>query len=469
MSKQDKLLKFYKELLEMLDMFVDENGQIFVKGSQLTPLTINKVPVFLPTQENIRTAVEVDDKGIKIKKVLFNPIYEDPIKGTSSSLNRLREIIELKMLGVFYQVGESLFHLISDTEKDVTTDVKLITFAALLGRYKSPGMKSQVDEKTLENWVKLYEVILKEYTQAFIYNKLMIKNGGKIKDVKYNKITILSFPFLEELLEINPNKEKFMGVRIRKKDQHDYISLYEFIYEEDAKKLDEGFMFGSINEISPAFISLMEAYDFFYKKIKPVIASILKHDPEEDVVEKLTIKPLPIDVANLADFIEEVASTVRTIPREDELTNKSTVNKITRPNTTQTTTKQPVNQQAQTTQQSNSGDFWSRMREKFGISNNPKPVGVNTNTYHNPTPVGNAYIRPVGVGNVGVGYNRGFGRPSVTSGFGDRVNTTPISRTTPRITRPTPLVTSNSGFVKVGSRAPVTSTTSRGYVPRGFR
>ena len=461
-NKQDKLIKFYKELLEMLDMVVDENGQVFVKGSQLTPLTINKVPVFLPTQENIRTAVDVSNGTIKVSKVLFNPINEDPIKGTSSSLSRLREIIELKMLGVFYQLGESLFYLISDTKRDVTTDVKLVTFAALLGRYKSPGMKSQVDEKTIENWVKLYEVILKEYKQAFIYNKLMIKNGGKVNDVKYNKITILSFPFLEELTNINPNKEKFMGVKIRKKDKHDFLSLYEFVYEESVEKLDEGFMFGSINEIAPAFISLMEAYDFFYKKVKPIITSIIKHDPEEDVIEKLTIKPLPVDIANLSDFVEEVASTVRTIPREDELTKKSTVNKITPPNTTQTITKQPVNQPTQ--QSNNGGDFWSRMREKFGLDNRPKPVGINGNVYNNPTPVTNTYSRPVGVSNTGMGY----GKPVASTGFGGRVNT--VSNFGSRVRMPRPVSTgSNPGFVKVGSRTPVTTTRTRTYVPRGFR
>ena len=470
MSKQNKLVEFYKKLLEMLDLAIDEKGQIFVKGSQLTPLTINKVPVFLPTQENIRTAVTTENNKIKVVKVLFNPINEDPIKGTSSSLTRLKEIIELKLLGVFYQIGESLLYLMSDTDRDVTTDIKLISFAALLGRYKSPGMKTPVDEKTIDNWVKLYAKILQDNYQTHAYDKIFIKNGGKIGDVKYNKISILSFPFLEELIKINPNKDKFLGMKIRKKDQHDFTSIYEFVYGESVEKLDEGFQFGSMNNVAPTFITLMEIYEFFFNKVKPIITSILKQDPEDDVVEKLTLHPLPIPTNNLADFIEDIKNVVTTIPREDELTKGQQVNRITASRTLNINNRTTTNN----TQTENSGgDFWSRMREKMGLpprTNTSQPVSVGYEYPETPRPVGYVGQPNYGIGGargvpVNAGYNNGYGTP---------VQTSPIRTPRVRMGSPRPVATNtagNSGFVRVGSRAPITNNTpvTGGYRPRGFR
>jgi len=395
----NELVKFYKELLEALDLEVTKDGQILVSGSEKpSPLTINGLPVYLPTDENIRTAVTLIDDIPQPVKILFNPMDEDAIKGENESLRKLRSIIELRLTGAIYQLGETLLNLVIDTEK-IVNDPNLLKFISLLNRYKTPGTKHIVDEKTIDSWIKLYKSILTEHYAEANYVKIYSKRGGKINDIKYNRINILGFPFLEKLHPINANKEKFLGLKIRNKDKHDYESLFEFIFQTDIEQLLEGFKYGSLNKIAPGFHALMLLYDDVYKRFKPVIDALFDLGVEDREAEYLNLKPLPIDIGNLGDFIDNMANEIRKIPREKDLVNNTQPSA----NTQTTTTTQPVGSPTNMTQTTNTNNPWEAIKKnittKIPTVNTYNNAAINTPIQTQPTP--SAIVNPYSRGPVG--------------------------------------------------------------------
>ena len=313
------LVSFYKSLLEALDLKVDKEGRIFIAtGDKERPLTINGLPVVLPTDENTRTAVEIVNGTPTPVKIIFNPLDEDAIKGENESLKKLRQIIELKLNGVFYQIGESLFNVLYNTNKEVN-NIEIIRFATLLNKYKATGLKHPIDEKLITNWIKLYKEILTSNYDSHAYIKIFSKRGGKINNIKYNRINSLGFPFAENLFEIKPNKEKFLDLKLRTKDKHAYLSLFEFIFKVDIEQILDGFKFGSLNKIAPGFHVLMLVYNFVYEHMRGVIEALVNLDLEDRELEYMNLRPLPVDINNMGDFIDSLEHVIKRVPKEDNL------------------------------------------------------------------------------------------------------------------------------------------------------
>ena len=416
-AKLSELNNFYKQLLEALDLKVDREGRIFIKGEKERPLTIKGLPVALPTEENIKNAVKVIDGVPTPVLVLFNPLDEDAIKGENESLKKLRQIIELKLNGVIYQLGETLFNIINDTEKEVS-NIEIARFATLLNRHKAPGLKSPIDEKTITNWIKLYKNILTEHYETHSYVKIFSKRGGKINNIKYNRINILAFPFVENLEPIKPNKEKFLDLKLRSKDKHAYLSLFEYLFNTDVETLKEGFKFGSLNKIAPGFHALMLLYNFVYEKLSPIINTLFEIGLEDREAEFLSLKPLPIDVNNLGDFIDNIAIAITKVPKENELT---------------TAAQQPAIQQnplgnntTTMTQEPTSNSPWAKLKSKVGTSNiqrAPLPGGMG----YGPSPMVSRPMGPTPITNRQI--PRPVGNPMVNNTIGPRpIGTNPMAR-----------------------------------------
>lgn len=435
------LVGFYKNLVEALDLKVDKQGKIIITtGEKERPLTINGLPVVLPTDENTRTAVEIINGIPTPVKIIFNPMDEDAIKGENESLKKLRQIIELKLNGVFYQIGETIFNVLFNTDKEVN-HIEIIRFATLLNRHKAPGLKNPIDEKLITNWIKLYREILASNYDTHAYIKIFSKRGGKINNVKYNRINSLGFPFAEEIYELKPNKEKFLGLKLRTKDKHAYLSLFEYIFKVDTNKLLEGFKFGSLNKIAPGFHALMITYDFVFKHMFNIINALVELDVEDRELEYLNLSPLPVDINNMGDFIDNLESVIKRIPKEDNLKQPAQVNNV--PNNT-------IQQSSTPTHNSNSP--WDSLKQRAHINNIGMPAGynngynngygapvakgplgsfggsrttvpnMNTGGYNNygnyPAPTAPAFGRPNPVFNNGPVSTAPFGRPMATRGFG---------------------------------------------------
>jgi len=391
----EDLVSFYKELLKSLDFEVDSQGRIFIaQGDNKRPLTINGLPVVLPTTKNIRSAVEIINGIPTTVKVIFNPIEENAIKGENNSMKKLRQIIELKINSLIYQIGESLFNLFYNSDKEIN-NLQILKFATLLNRHKASGMKSPIDEKTITNWIKLYKDILSNHYSSHAYGKLFVKRGGKLNNIKYNRIVSLGFPFVENLEPLKPNKEKFLNIKLRTKDKHAYISLFEFLFNSDLEALLDGYKFGSLNKIAPGFHATMMVYDFVYKSFKPIIDVLLDLDLEDRELEFLKLSPLPVDINNLGDFIDNLEPIITRIPKEMNLLESQ--NNIPANNAPTGNLKEPTGIAANTASSKTSNSPWEKLKSSVG-ENITQATGINNG------PLGN-------FGNRRMNYNPPAPRP----------------------------------------------------------
>jgi hypothetical protein len=75
----ERINEFYKDILEVLGLEVDSQGRIFIKsGKTRLPITIEGLPLVLPTAENIKNVIDTSGDKPELKFMLFNPAKENP-------------------------------------------------------------------------------------------------------------------------------------------------------------------------------------------------------------------------------------------------------------------------------------------------------------------------------------------------------------------------------------------------------
>jgi len=339
--KDTVLTKFYRGLCEMIDLVVDDNGQLFVPiADGKTPLLINKLPAFLPTDDNIATLTDVNGNAVKS---LFNPLLESTVKGGNASFNKLRTSMEVKLLGVIHYLCEALLVKLASTDTEVN-DLSLMKLSSLVSRYKSTA-KTLIDQKTVENWSHIYENIVNKYISKK-HITLVVSKGGKLNDVKYNRIGVITFPIGEELFTLPSKETTVLDVKLRNKDVHTFKSLFEFIVG-DITNIVDGIQIGSLNRIAPSTHVLLTMYDRIYSKLENIIASVLTSDIEDDIKELIRLKPLPYNIVDLTGIINDMEQEIKRTP--SELTGSIPVS-----NTPVTTARAKAD----------TGSFWDRMESK---------------------------------------------------------------------------------------------------------
>jgi len=370
-----ELVKFYKSLLEMLGLVVDKNGQVFIKMSESNyPVSVDGLNLYLPTDDNIKTSMEIVDGEPKVVKALFNPFDESGIKGANKTFAKLKQIIELKLTGVFYQLGETLLSLIVN-ENDSSSNIGIIKFVSTVNKYKSSSKTIKIDEKSIKNWVSLYEHITSNGMRPK-YIETLIKRGNKggtIDNIKYNRIGVITFPFLEQLKPIKANKEKFLDVKLRSGDVTVFTALFEFIFG-DSDKLIDGLSFGSLNKLAPSSHVLLIMYNTIYEKLNTFLEALRDSEIDDETKEHLELKKLPIDISNLGDFIDSMEQEIKRIPKENELVSNTTVNSAPTTNVVRATTNA-----------TKGGSFWDKVTEQ----SNPAVAAAMTAPQPTVTPYGN--------------------------------------------------------------------------------
>jgi len=339
----NELSKFYKELLESLDLFIDGNGLIHVQASGMKkPLDVNGVPLYLPTDDNVNTAVELVNGKPTPVKVLFNPMEEDVYKGVNESFTKLKNIIELKLLAVIGQIGISMLSITSDEKADMS-DMELIKFVNILNKHKIGKRKQMVDTKTISSWIAIYENILSRLENKYV--RFFIKKGGKIDNVKYNRVGTITFPFIDKFNEAIEKKEKsFLDVKLRVADTHVITSLFDYMFG-DTEPTGHN-QFGSFNKKSPSLHTLLLMYDSVFKRLDPIIDTIINYGVEDDIKESLVLRPLHIKAEALGDYMDNLEGEVRRVPNEAAVITSSKPSLI-----------------SETKPTKSSGSFWDKVKQ----------------------------------------------------------------------------------------------------------
>jgi len=335
----NEVYSFYVKLLEMLDLIVDDKGQIFMElDNAHMPIFINKVPMYLPTAENIKTMFDiVDGKSVKVKEI-FNPLNENAFKGGNASFLKLKAIIDIKLLSVFYYLSEALLVRVSKSDVD-ETDMNVIKLQSLISRQKTTS-KHKVDQKTIDDWSAILNNIKQKYINKK-YISLLLTKGAKIDDITYNRVGIITFPLGEELFKLKGKDKTILDVTLRGKDVINFKTVYEFMFG-DENIINNGIQIGSLNKTAPSLHALLLVYNKVFNTLSPLLDTVKAFGLDED------------NTASAADT-----------------TNFGT-------------------QSVQVSSKVNKGDFWDTMKNT-NISQ-PKPAFVNQKTVS--TPVTNSYNPP---------------------------------------------------------------------------
>ena len=360
----NKLVEFYKNILEALGLKVKDDFSVVVPGEVERPLLIDGLPVYLPDDIALRSAAKMVNGKVEKTKFIFNPLAEDSIKGENKSFKKLKDIMELKLLGVVYQIGESLFNIAADKKQDIT-DMEIVKFISLLNTYKAPGIKQIIDNKTLENWAHMYTHIINNGAPNDMkYVRFYIKKGGNINGVKYNRTGVVTYPFIENLLALPAKQTEYLDAKLRKKDIHTYHMFFKYLFGHLESEKNQ---FGSLNNVAPASHVLLLMYGHVVEKLREPINSLINLGVDDDVIEKLQIHPLNVQLDTLGDFIDSLKGEIKRVPLETETPRMEPEAPVAKPNPLNTPIQQTTNPVV--TNNSNSsnsgGSFW----DKFGSNN----------------------------------------------------------------------------------------------------
>jgi hypothetical protein len=304
------LNEFYKKTLNSVGLFVTEDGFIKTSGEEDGMLVTEEgKPLVLPTKDHINSIMTTDEDGnVVIGKLPYNPLNENVIKGDTLSLKRTKTAIEVRTGLAIACAGILLLTLASEKELQKKTTIDVNEFLGSLNKAMAPGIKELVDDKSIAVWQSLFVASLKQENG---YISIYLKKMGVKDGVKYNRLATLACNLYDELSKADKDTPVF-GIKLRNKDLSTFKLLLEFLLP----GIEEGSVsYGSLDQESPGFISLMSLYKKVAFKSMAIIKQ-LKHINAE-VADKgfIDIIITDEDINTTSKFKSELL----TIPNEIDL------------------------------------------------------------------------------------------------------------------------------------------------------
>lgn len=304
------LIDFYKQVIENLGLYVDEDGYIFNSEEDKIMITNDNKSMVLPTREHIKSVYTKNDEGeYVISKSLYNPLNEDVVKGDSPSFKKSKIFAERRLGHVFYLLGKALLILAENKNLQRKTSLEINKFLASINEANSQGTKSIVDNKTIENWDKIYKNSLKKPAGMFT---IVVKKQGKYEGETYNRLAILGSNLYDELIAIEKEGTAY-DVKLRHKEAVVFKLIFEYLLPD----LDDNgtVNVGSNDDVSPAFITLMTMYIKLRTRFNKIVGQV--KDVDKTIYNACHIDNL-ITIRELED-LDVYSSELATIPNETDL------------------------------------------------------------------------------------------------------------------------------------------------------
>lgn len=284
------MFKLYEHMLETAWSGVDENGQVFTKrysedGTTVKyPMQIEKKNVIMPTQQNLSN-MNPDTQ------IAFHPLNENPIKGESAVLAKLRHSIATRINYSTMTILTGLLSLANNKDAHRKLSPEQSELLSVL---------KEVSDTTVESFVRLVTASLTNGLQnAFV--KFYLRRGGKLNDVTYSRCSMVSFPFYEDLVA---GKD----TRIYKKDTAVLLKLFEFMFPRIAEP--EAYSVGSDSQVAPYT-------DAFFRSLIELIGSINNMvDMYGDFLEDKDRLKIEAEWAEELPHLQDMVKEIRMIPRQ---------------------------------------------------------------------------------------------------------------------------------------------------------
>lgn len=233
-----KLLDVYRSILEYSGLEADSEGYIStVVQDERSPAMLNGARMVLPTDAHLRNCNPTE-------KIIFHPLSENILRGESDIINKLRDVINIRLNYTFGIISYSLLNLAASREQHqkLTPDQTDLLVAL-----------SDADDISVKNFISLLSEGIKNQANKLFVN-IYLKRGGSINGKRYSRAGIVTFNFYEELCKDSPD---VFGTKLRVKDREIYKKLYKYILSD----IDVGcvaYNCGSDSTVAPFLDALMK-------------------------------------------------------------------------------------------------------------------------------------------------------------------------------------------------------------------
>lgn len=305
MAKESKLIQFYRDVLDMAGLAVDNEDMV------KTNLSDEPMPAIIKVNGDSKRLILPTDKRLKSTDwnscIAFHPLNENPFLKQGES-----KVGEFIRRAIIYRVN-IVAHCLMD-------NILELSIAPALHKKLNPAqlqlmtLTKDADQKTYDNYVKITEKLGVTNTRDN-FASLYSKKQGVIDGVKYARVGVWSFPLYQSLMKSTGD---VFGIKVRKKDLETYKALMEFIIPNIANEAE--YMVGSNNQMSPYTDSLLRSTAKVVLQLNRVTDLLFKGktfapaDQAEGLHQYLTFNTNWIDITN---DISQLEKEVRMIPIQD--------------------------------------------------------------------------------------------------------------------------------------------------------
>lgn len=305
MAKESKLIQFYRDVLDMAGLAVDNEDMV------KTNLSEEPMPAIIKVNGDSKRLILPTDKRLKSTDwnscIAFHPLNENPFLKQGES-----KVGEFIRRAIIYRVN-IVAHCLMD-------NILELSIAPALHKKLNPAqlqlmtLTKDADQKTYDNYVKITEKLGVTNTRDN-FASLYSKKQGVIDGVKYARVGVWSFPLYQALVKSTGD---VFGIKVRKKDLETYKALMEFIIPNIANEAE--YMVGSNNQMSPYTDSLLRSTAKVVLQLNRVTDLLFKGktfapaDQAEGLHQYLTFNTNWIDITN---DISQLEKEVRMIPIQD--------------------------------------------------------------------------------------------------------------------------------------------------------
>lgn len=259
------IIDLYKSILQNAAMRADEHGfvSLYLADLKPSPVEVGGKRLTLPTREQLAAP----DTGTRM---FFHPLVEQPHRGESEVVEKLREHISANLNLSLCYVAISLLQLATSPAQHLGLSPDQTEYMTLI---------KEADEETIPRMIKLAEAMAAHDPRKSFVN-LYVKRGATVGGRKRMRAGIVSFPLYEELKKV-PEKgqpNEVFGVKLRKDDRTALTSLLEYMIPGIDKP--ENFITASDSTVAPFLDALMKAVGGITKHINGIVDLFAKPLPD---------------------------------------------------------------------------------------------------------------------------------------------------------------------------------------------
>lgn len=207
----DKLIPLYKSILRFSGLDADDNGFVStILDNRREPALIGGMRLVLPTETQLRSTNPSE-------RVVFHPLSENILRGESEVIEKLTEVINIRLNFTFGIIGQSLLNLVDspDLHKRLNSQQMQLMIAI-----------KEVDQTTLTNFINVMLAGIKTQPSKVFVN-IFLNQGGCLAGQRHSRVGVVSFPVFKE---VKDSAESIFGVKIRVKDRATFQQLYKFVF-----------------------------------------------------------------------------------------------------------------------------------------------------------------------------------------------------------------------------------------------